>query len=93
VIVLVSHHERMEYDPDASDPKWRQITAILRRGIEDGTYPPGSLLPSIEYLRQEYGIARNTARKVLDSLVDDGLAYTEPGKGTYVMRPGHIEGT
>lgn len=74
------------FDPDSSDPKWRQIAAILREGIADGTYPPGSVLPSVEYIRQEYGVARNTARRVLDTLVDEGLAYTEPGKGTYVKR-------
>lgn len=88
VITLVREHERMEYDPDSSEPKWRQIAAILREGIADGTYPPGAPLPSIERLRQEYGIARNTARKILDAVVDDGLAYTEPGKGTYVNRAG-----
>lgn len=76
----------MTFDPDSSDPKYRQIVAILRDRIADGTYAPGSLLPSIEYLRQEYGIARNTARRVLDLLVEEGLAYTEPGKGTYVKR-------
>ncbi len=80
------HDERMTYDPEASEPKYRQIVAILRGRIQDGTYAPGRPLPSIEYLRQEYGIARNTARKVLDTLVDEGLAYTEPGKGTYVIR-------
>lgn len=84
VITLVIHHERMTYDPDASEPKWRQITAILRARIDDGTYPPGRPLPSIAYLSQEYAVARNTARRVLDALVDEGLAYTEPGKGTYV---------
>lgn len=76
----------MTYDPDGSEPKWRQIAAVLRAGIADGTYPPGRLLPSIAYLSQEYGVARNTARHVLDALVEEGLAYTEPGKGTYVQR-------
>lgn len=88
VTAMARHHDRMplEYDPDSSDPKWRQILAILREGIEDGTYQPGRPLPSIERLRQEYGIARNTARKILDALVDEGRAYTEPSKGTYVNR-------
>jgi DNA-binding GntR family transcriptional regulator len=86
MITLVRQHERMEFDPDSSDPKWRQILGIIREGIADGTYAPGSILPSIERIRQEYGVARNTARMVLDALVDEGLAYTEPGKGTYVKR-------
>ena len=86
MITLVRQHERMEFDPGSSDPPYRQIAAILRDRIADGTYPPGSVLPSIERIRQEYGVARNTARRVLDTLVDEGLAYTEPGMGTYVNR-------
>lgn len=85
VYLLVSQYGPVtEYDPDSSVPPYRQIVAILKTGIADGTYPPGRPLPSIERLRQEYGIARNTARKVIDALVDEGLAYTEPGMGTYV---------
>jgi len=75
------------FDPESSTPMWRQIYAILRERITDGTYPPGRMLPSIEFIRQEYDVSRNTARQVLDALVDDGYAYTEPGKGTYVKRP------
>jgi GntR family transcriptional regulator len=86
MITLVRQHERMEFDPGSSEPPYRQIIAIIREGIADGTYPPGSVLPSIERIRQEYGVARNTARRVLDALVDEGLAYTEPGMGTYVKR-------
>lgn len=86
MITLVSHPVCVTYDPDDSQPKWRQIAAILRARIADGTYPPGRPLPSIAYLSQEYGVARNTARRVLDALVAEGLAYTEPGKGTYVRR-------
>jgi len=80
------------FDPDSSTPAYRQIAAILRERIADGTYPPARMLPSIERLRQEYGVARNTARKVLDTLVDEGLAYTEPGMGTYVMDAEHERG-
>lgn len=87
MITLVRHSNVMtEFDPQSPVPKYRQIVAILVKGIEDGTYPPDRPLPSIEYLRQEYDIARNTARQVLDTLVAAGLAYTEAGKGTYVRR-------
>ena len=85
---LVSHHETVaDYDPDSSEPKYLQILAILREGIADGTYPPGRPLPSVAYLQQEYGIARNTARRVLELLVEEGAAYVVTGKGTYVRRP------
>jgi len=42
---------------------------------------------SIVTLSQEYGIARNTARKVLYALRDEGLVEISPGWGTFVRQP------
>jgi DNA-binding FadR family transcriptional regulator len=47
--------------------------AILRDGIERGTFPPGRKLPSEPTLAGEYGIARETARKAVRVLVAEGL--------------------
>ena len=65
-------------------PAWKQIAAALRRGIADGTYPPGTPLPSISRLVQEYGVARLTANKALRAMAAEGLAELEPGMGFYV---------
>lgn len=67
---------------------YRQVAAILRQRIEDGTYAPGRRLPSITGLVQEFGIAQLTARKALHLLVEEGLAEMSPGMGTYVRAPG-----
>ena len=61
-----------------------QLAAILRARIADGTYAPGSRMPSAEGLAQEYEIAVNTARKALKLLTDEGIAVMSPGRGTYV---------
>ncbi len=37
---------------------------------------------------QEYGVARETARKAIRVLVAEGLAYAIRGKGTYVKARG-----
>jgi GntR family transcriptional regulator len=71
-------------DYDSATPVYRQVAAILRERIEDGTYQPGRRLPSINGLVQEFGVAQLTARKALRVLVDDGAATMTPGMGTFV---------
>jgi GntR family transcriptional regulator len=71
-------------DHEGAVPPWRQLAAILRRGIADGTYAPGSRLPSIVTLAQTYELAPVTVRKALSSLRDEGLVTTESGWGTHV---------
>jgi DNA-binding GntR family transcriptional regulator len=73
-------------DHDSAVPVYVQVAAVLRKGIEDGTYPRGRRLPSVTTLMQEYGIASVTARKALRVLVDEGLAETSPGMGTFVRQ-------
>jgi GntR family transcriptional regulator len=74
----------MSIDPDSPTPPYRQVAAILRERIEAGTITVR--LPSIVDLMAEFGIARTTAAKALRVLVDDGVATTSPGMGTYVKR-------
>jgi DNA-binding GntR family transcriptional regulator len=64
---------------------WRQLYALLRGQIEDGTYPPMARLPSIVQLSQEHGLSGKTVRKAVDQLKDDGLVVTSP-MGTFVKR-------
>jgi GntR family transcriptional regulator len=62
---------------------WRQIHAALRGQIEDGSFPPGSRLPSITTLAQQYGVALTTVRKAMDPLKAERLVVTSP-MGTFV---------
>lgn len=41
-------------------------------------------MPSITQLTGETGLAVGTVRKAIAVLVDEGYAYTVPGRGTYV---------
>lgn len=68
---------------------YRRITETLRARILEGEFPRGSLLPSEAALCAEYGVARNTLRRALDLLADDGLIQVQPGLGrVVVMRSG-----
>lgn len=68
---------------ESAIPPWQQVAGILRDQIASGELAPGTML-SIVTLAQEYGIARNTARKVLAQLRDEGLLEITPGWGSFV---------
>ncbi|MGO8894284.1 MAG: GntR family transcriptional regulator, partial [Streptosporangiaceae bacterium] len=62
-----------EYTP----PKYAQVIDELRRRIESGEYPPGSLLPSEHQLSDEFQIARPTVVRALRVLRQDGWIETQ----------------
>lgn len=71
----------------APSPKYRQIAGRLRDGIRSGRYEPGDQLPSVTALMAEHKVALDTVKKAIRLLVDEGLAYTEQGRGTFVRDP------
>jgi len=73
-------------DPDAATPLWRQLADILRAKIDSGELPAGRIMPSENTLSQEYGLARGTVVKALDSLESAGLGERIQGRGTFVRR-------
>ena len=78
----------MSIDRDGPTPVYQQVAAILRARIESGELVPGRPVPSEATLMQEHGIARETARKAVRVLRDEGLVQIVQGRGAYVMRPG-----
>jgi len=63
---------------------WAHIADALRQRIAAGDPPPGSLLPSEAALCGEYGVVRNTVRRALAALENEGLIETLPGRGRIV---------
>jgi GntR family transcriptional regulator len=72
----VSHAERPEY---------LRIAAELRSAIADGTYPPGSKLPTIEALIASHGVSATTVRNALGVLRSEGLIESRARAGTVVL--------
>jgi GntR family transcriptional regulator len=67
-------------------PPHRQIAAWLRTRIEAGEFRPGEdPLPSEKDLVDLFGVARDTARRAVQVLRDEGLVETIPHRGTYVL--------
>lgn len=62
----------------------RQLADALRAKIEAGVYPPGGKLPSYRQLRDDHGVAVNTAQAAIRMLAAEGLAEIRPAQGAYV---------
>lgn len=65
---------------------YRQLAEILRARIARGDWAPGRAISSETQLVQEYGLARSTVRRAIAVLVDEGLVFVVPQRGTYVAQ-------
>jgi GntR family transcriptional regulator len=68
----------------AAEPLYSQVAASLRARIESGKLAYLDPLPSEKTIEQEYGVSRDTARRAIKQLRDEGLVFTVPQRGTYV---------
>ncbi len=65
--------------------KYEGIYHSIKNRIEAQDYPYQSLLPSENTLIEEYACSRNTVRRALAKLVDDGYVQTMQGRGVRVI--------
>lgn len=77
----------MEWEFLGPEPIYRQIAAILRARIQDGTYRPGYPIPSTSALSDEFGYSHKTIRAAVAVLVDEQLVTGATGRGVYVNQP------
>jgi GntR family transcriptional regulator len=69
---------------NGTPPKYAQVVAEIKKRIERGIYPPGSLLPSEHQLVAEFEVSRPTIVRSLATLRQDGWIDTQQGKGSFV---------
>jgi DNA-binding GntR family transcriptional regulator len=69
---------------DYAPPKYAQVVAEIKKRIERGDYPAGSLLPSEHQLVTDFGVSRPTIVQALSSLRQDGWIDTQQGRGSFV---------
>lgn len=67
-------------------PMYQQIADALRQQIADGTLGPGAKLPTEAELVEEYGVSRDTVRKGLTMLVNEGLVISARPTGHFVRK-------
>ena len=75
--------------PSEQTPVYAVVHASLRTQIFTGQYRPGDLLPSESHLCQEFGASRETVRRGLQQLENEGLIFSRPKIGYFVSQPNH----
>ena len=63
---------------------YRKVARALRRRVADGTYRPGSRIPTEGELVREFGVSGITVRRAIRDLTTEGLLLGRQGLGTFV---------
>jgi DNA-binding GntR family transcriptional regulator len=74
----------MTIDHDGPTPLYRQLADLLRSRIVDGTLPPNRPIPTEQRLMHEHEVGRDTVRKAIAILREEGLVLAIRGRGTFV---------
>ena len=65
----------------SGEPMYMAIAAELKNKIVSGQLCPGDTLPSENELRGLYAASRETVRKSLKELENEGYIYSRPARG------------
>lgn len=65
-------------------PLYRQIKGLIVRGLQQGEWKPGELIPSELDLAARFQVSQGTVRKAVDELATENLLVRRQGKGTFV---------
>ncbi len=74
-------------DRSSFEPPYSQVARGIRERIMTGEYRSGDRLPSEAELCAIYGVSPMTVRRAVTLLVQDQVAVTEHGRGTFVKAP------
>ena len=64
--------------------RWRRVGDALVHEISQGLLTPGEKLPAEVDLADRFGVARQTIRRAISHLQNEGLLRVEHGRGTFV---------
>ena len=67
-------------------PMYFRIQQGILLQIQQGMLKPGQQLPTESDLVQQYQVSRITAKRALDELVRQGVAFRQQGRGTFVAQ-------
>ncbi len=67
-------------------PLYKQIKSLILQRVLDGTWPPGTSLPSEQKLGKEFGVSQGTIRKALDEMTAENIFVRKQGKGTFISQ-------
>ena len=75
---------RVSFEPGVS--LFEQVVYAAKKSLISGQIQPGEKFPSVRALSQALKINPNTAHKVVNQLVAEGLLAVYPGVGTVAAR-------
>lgn len=73
------------------EPRHLALARDLRDQISHGQLQPGDQLPSLNDLRERWGVGRDTLERMYTALERDGLITRESRRGVFVARPGQAK--
>lgn len=79
--------EKLKLDPSSYVPLYQQLKEIIIGKIERQEWLPDDKIYSENQLYEMYDVSRNTAKKAIEDLVQEGVLYRIQGKGTFVSKP------
>ncbi len=65
--------------------KHREVTVTIIENIKNGTYPPGSTIPTLDEMVEAYQLSRMTVQKALNTLKAKGFISSCRGKRSRVI--------
>jgi GntR family transcriptional regulator len=68
-------------------PLYLQIADVMRDRIARGVWRDGELIPTLEQIAAEFGVARVTARQAVQLLTREDALTPMRGRGTFVSAP------
>lgn len=72
--------------------KHEQVKQYIINKIEDHTYIEGQIIDSTTTLKNDLNVSMMTIRTAIQDLVDEGILYTEKGRGTFVsLKPKYAQ--
>ncbi len=81
--------KKLDVSAPAFVPIYEKLCEKYRKDILDRKLGPGDRVDSINSLMKNHAVSRETAKRVLGLLADEGLIVQRPGKGSFVadLRP------
>ncbi|MEI3607248.1 GntR family transcriptional regulator [Pseudogracilibacillus sp. SE30717A] len=79
--------EKFELDTGSFVPLYQQLKEFIIENIDKNVWKPGDKIYSENQLFEKFDVSRNTAKKAIEDLVQEGILYRIQGKGTFVSYP------
>ena len=80
----------MEWNITGGRPVYVQLVEQLELALLNGTFPPGSRVPSVRELAAEAGVNPNTMQRALQELESRGLLQAQRTAGRTVTADGQV---